>query len=292
MEWIPRNGQNARSPTTAFHLSKNVGARRCIRSCLPRLWQQKSEISYDVHAITSLQVGALFDRWAIDIAGLFQRAADCNAYVLMMTEYRSRYSLTEPLPNHRADIVAEFIWRRIVNVFGPFRELLSDGAPEMVGTFVKDILAAKEARALQPSPYRPKMMELLERFNCTLKDMLAMFVHAVRTTGCDIYHSLRIRTILVFKLLSKHLFSNMCMGLWESSHRICNGWLLVPKGRLNNAVWKKVRQTAYDALKKAQATMKRFYDRQVTRRLTFTVDDFVWVFYPGRAIGIGKLLNQ
>lgn len=73
------------------------------------------------------------------------------------------------------------VWRRIVNTYGPFRQLLTDGAREMVGVIMTNLLADLDAESFQLMPYRLAMMGLVERFSQTLKDMLSMFVNAAQT---------------------------------------------------------------------------------------------------------------
>jgi hypothetical protein len=100
----------------------------------------------------------------LDVAGPFVPDENGFKYVIVATEYRSRYALTEPVRDHTAATVADVVWRRIVGVFGPFRELLVDGAPEMRSTVLEWLLRSIDVKSMHPTAFRPAMMGLVERF--------------------------------------------------------------------------------------------------------------------------------
>lgn len=48
-------------------------------------------------------------------------------------EYVARYAVAITVKQHTTENVAEFLMKPVVLKFGPFRELLTDGAPEFIG---------------------------------------------------------------------------------------------------------------------------------------------------------------
>jgi len=64
----------------------------------------------------------------------------------------------------------------VVLRFGPFRELLTDGAPELTGKAIDQLVQMLQARQTNPVPYRPQMIGLVERFHRTWKDCVAMYM--------------------------------------------------------------------------------------------------------------------
>ncbi|KAG3112799.1 hypothetical protein PI124_g6930 [Phytophthora idaei] len=53
---------------------------------------------------------------------------------------------------HTAENVATFIMRQIVLRFGPFRELLTDGAPELTGKVIEQLVVLLQAEQVNPVP--------------------------------------------------------------------------------------------------------------------------------------------
>jgi len=60
-----------------------------------------------------------------------------------------------------------YVLKRVVLVHGPLRELVMDGAPELNGKVVEELVALLQARQTTPVPYRPALLGLVERFHRT-----------------------------------------------------------------------------------------------------------------------------
>jgi hypothetical protein len=56
---------------------------------------------------------------------------------------------------------------RVILVYGPLRELVMDGASELNGKVVEELVALLQARQTTPIPYRPALLGLMERFHRT-----------------------------------------------------------------------------------------------------------------------------
>ncbi|KAE9217071.1 hypothetical protein PF004_g14261 [Phytophthora fragariae] len=64
----------------------------------------------------------------------------------------------------------------VVLKFGVFRELLTDGATELTGKLIETLVAMLQARQINPVPYRPQMIGLVERFHRSWKECVATFM--------------------------------------------------------------------------------------------------------------------
>ncbi|KAE8953240.1 hypothetical protein PR001_g32958, partial [Phytophthora rubi] len=82
-------------------------------------------------------------------------------------EYVTRYAVARSVVKHTADNVAAFLMDEVVLKFGVFRELLTDGAPEMTGRVIELLVNLLQAKQTNPVPYRPQMIGLVERFHRT-----------------------------------------------------------------------------------------------------------------------------
>ena len=67
-----------------------------------------------------------FAQWGLDIIGPFPKAAGNKRYMLVSTDYFTKWVEAEPLANIRDADAKKFIWRNIVIRFGVPRTLISD----------------------------------------------------------------------------------------------------------------------------------------------------------------------
>ena len=69
-----------------------------------------------------------FAQWGLDIVGLFFKAAKNNRYLLVDTDYFTKWVETEPLANIRDVDAKRFVWKNIVTQFGiPHTLILDNG---------------------------------------------------------------------------------------------------------------------------------------------------------------------
>ncbi|KAE8888593.1 hypothetical protein PF003_g27347 [Phytophthora fragariae] len=89
--------------------------------------------------------GDVGDRWALDVAGPFPIADGGQRYVIAVLEYVTRYAVAVAVERHTAENVASFLMSEVILKFGPFRELLTDGAPELTGKAIEKLVAMLQA---------------------------------------------------------------------------------------------------------------------------------------------------
>ncbi|KAJ0392607.1 hypothetical protein P43SY_003150 [Pythium insidiosum] len=129
-----------------------------------------------VPPLQSLKAGTVGDRWALDFAGPLPVTAAGNRYVIAIAEYATKWVVAVPTPTREAATVARVLMERVVFQHGPFRELLADGAAELQSETVNQLVVLLQAKQTTPVAYRPNLMGLIERFNRTWKDMVAIYV--------------------------------------------------------------------------------------------------------------------
>lgn len=117
--------------------------------------------------LRSIRGGDVGDRCALDVAGPLPTTGGGERFVIAEVEYVTRYAVAATVKNHAAENVAEFVMKEVVLKFGPFRELMTDGAPELTGKLVDELVTLLQARQTNPVPYRPQLVGLVERFNRT-----------------------------------------------------------------------------------------------------------------------------
>ncbi|KAG6586700.1 Enzymatic Polyprotein [Phytophthora cinnamomi] len=108
-------------------------------------------------------------------------------YVIAALEYVTRYAVAVTVKQHTAENVAEFLMKHVVLKFGPFRELLTDGAPELTGKVIEELVILLQAQQINPVPYRPQMIGLVERFHRTWKDCVATYMNEDAQRDWDVW---------------------------------------------------------------------------------------------------------
>jgi len=243
--------------------------------------------------LRSLGLGFVGDRWALHVAGPLPVTGRGNRYVIAAVEYATRYSVAVAVPAHTAQDIARFL------VYGPLRELVLDGAPELNGKVIDELVVLLQARQTTPVPYRPALLGLLERFHRTWKNMVSMFVsedqrdwdnwlpcalyayNSARytTTGCSPNELLMGRRLRAPNELLRASGVTQ-IGTWATYHQQL----------VQNMA--KASEIAQQAAARDQDRRARFYNHRVRSNAKFGEGDLVWVLKPPRGKGITKLAHQ
>lgn len=131
--------------------------RRWVQACRD-YGTRKAKAKEVIPPLRSQEVGNAADRWALDVAGPLPVTADGNRYVVAAVDYATRYTVVEAVPSHTAKDIARFIAEKLVLVYGPMREIVMDGAPELNGAIVKELVNTLQATQVTPVPYRPALL--------------------------------------------------------------------------------------------------------------------------------------
>ncbi|UYV74165.1 hypothetical protein LAZ67_11002276 [Cordylochernes scorpioides] len=118
-----------------------------------------------------------FQRVGIDLLGRFPVSKNGNKWIVVATDYLSRYAMTRAIPNGSAEEVAKFIIENISLKHGAPRELISDRGRTFISRTLKEINDLCGTLHRFTSAYHPQTKGLTERLNTTLADMLSMYVN-------------------------------------------------------------------------------------------------------------------
>ncbi|KAE8972323.1 hypothetical protein PR001_g26646, partial [Phytophthora rubi] len=128
-----------------------------VRGC-QECGSRKARSREIVPPLRSIKSGDVGDRWALDVAGPLPTSDGGPRYVIAALEYVTRYAVAVTVKQHTFENVAEFLMKHVVLRFGPFRELLTDGAPELTGKVIEELVVLLQAQQINPVPYRPQMI--------------------------------------------------------------------------------------------------------------------------------------
>ncbi|GMF56253.1 unnamed protein product [Phytophthora fragariaefolia] len=157
-----------------------------VRGC-QKCGSRKARPLVVIPPLRSIRSEDIGDRWALDVAGPLPGREGRPRYVITAVEYVTRYVVAVVVKQHEAEHVAEFLMRQVVLWHGPFRELLTDGAPELTGKGIETLVAMLQAQQENPVPYRPQMIGLVGRFHRTWKDCVATYMYEDELRDWDVW---------------------------------------------------------------------------------------------------------
>src|SRR2546429_3396256 len=130
---------------------------------------QKGGKSY----LNPIRVGKPFERIGIDFVGPLERIRKGNKYILVVTDYLTKWPEAKPMKDATAENVVKFIYEGIICRHGCSKIIMSDRGTHFRNKLV-DVLCRKfEIKHKLSSPYHPQTNGLVERFNRTLCEALA-----------------------------------------------------------------------------------------------------------------------
>jgi hypothetical protein len=146
-----------------------------VKSCDVCQRQGSAQGQGPLHPIS---VGNAFDRIGIDIVGPLEITDQGNRYIVVATEYLTKWPEARAIPDMTASTVAKFIYEDIICRHGCPKEILSDQGKSFCNELVDNLCKLLEIRHRLASPYHPQTNGLTERFNKTLCESLAKYVTA------------------------------------------------------------------------------------------------------------------
>ena len=129
--------------------------------------------------LTQLPTGAPFDRVAMDILDTHRPTSKGYRYILVISDYFSKYSDAYPLRRHTAKAVADVFVNRWIVYHGVPKVVHSDQGTEFESALFKRTIELLGAKKIRTSPYRPQSDGQVERLNRTLINMLSAFTSDV-----------------------------------------------------------------------------------------------------------------
>lgn len=239
------------------------------------------------------------DRWALDVAGPLPVTGDGNRYVIAAVDYATRYAVAVAVPAPTAKDIAKFVAERVVLVYGPMRELVNDGAPELGGKVLDELAALLQMKQVTPVPYRPRLLGLVERFHKIWKDMVAMYVAEQQNDWdqwlpCAVYAYNGARHGTTGFSPNELMMGRRLRApnelLRASGVTRVERWADYHRSLVRNM--RSAQTIANRAITKDQRRRAKFHDKQVRHKANFRLGDLVWVLKPPRGKGVTKLAHQ
>ena len=123
-----------------------------------------------------LFVEGAFDRVAVDVLGPFKPSNRQNRYIVVFSDYLTRWCEAFPVPSVEANVIARLLVDEIIARNGAPRVLLSDRGTNFLSKLVAEVCKIFQIQNVNTSSYHPQTDGLVERFNSTLCQSLSMYV--------------------------------------------------------------------------------------------------------------------
>ena len=114
---------------------------------------------------------------AVDITGPFPRTTNGNSYILVVSDYFTRWAEAYAIPNQEAATVADKLVEEFFCRFSIPEQLHSDQGRQFESNLMQEICKLLNIYKSRTTPYHPQSDGLVERLNRTLISMLATSVH-------------------------------------------------------------------------------------------------------------------
>src|SRR5436189_3819880 len=123
--------------------------------------------------LNPIKVGKPFERIGIDFVGPLNRTKKGNRYILVVTDYLTKWPEAKAMKEATAENVVQFIYKRIICRHGCPKIILLDRGTHFRNKLVDGLCEKFEIKHKLSSPYHPQTNGLVERFNRTLCESLA-----------------------------------------------------------------------------------------------------------------------
>jgi len=122
---------------------------------------QKGGKSY----LNPIKVGEPFERIGIDFVGPLERTKKGNKYILVVTDYLTKWPEAKAMKEATAENVVKFIYEGIICRHGCPKIILSDRGTHFKNKLVEELCEKFEIKHKLSSPYHPQTNGLVESFN-------------------------------------------------------------------------------------------------------------------------------
>lgn len=266
-----------------------------VRSCQDCATRKNPRNKY--HApLLPIPVDAAFSRLAVDVLGPLPITWSGNRYIVVFTEYLTKWPEIFPVKNADAVTIARLLTSEIIPRHGAPRTLLSDRGKNFLSTLVLEVCKLYSIKKLNTSSYHPQTDGLVERMNSTLCQTLSMFV-SKHQKDWDVFIPAALTAFRTSP--SESTGESPFYLLYGREPTLAMDTSLLPPADPASSIAEHRRRIvtqielaqriAKENIMRAQQKMKTFYDRQA-RDPTFIEGQKVWVFTPKTYKGLSKKL--
>ena len=120
--------------------------------------------------------GYPMERIAVDIMGELPETERGNKYVLVVSDYFTKWPECYPMPNMEAVTVAKLLVEQLFTRFGVPEQIHSDQGRQYESNLFAEMCKLLQIDKTRTTPYHPQSDGMVERFNKTLCAMLRAYI--------------------------------------------------------------------------------------------------------------------
>ncbi|UYV68116.1 hypothetical protein LAZ67_5003095 [Cordylochernes scorpioides] len=238
-----------------------------------------------------------FQKIGIDYLGRFPISHTGNRWIIVATDYLTRFAITKAAATAEATELATFLIEDVILKHGAPREIITDRGRNFMSQTIREINNLNGTIHRFTTAYHPQTNGLTERLNKTLTDMISMYVDVDQKNWDNIlpyvtfaYNTARQETTgysPFFLVHSREVETPLDSILPYQPAGTAEDYV----GHLvTNA--EDARMLACLNILQAQSKDKERYDKK-HKEVTYKEGDLVWVFTPVRTVGLSeKLLKR
>ncbi|UYV74972.1 K02A2.6-like [Cordylochernes scorpioides] len=237
-------------------------------------------------------MGAPFERIAIDVIGPFPVTEGGNRYILVAMDYFTKWPEAYAIPNQEATTVAKVLMDNLICRFGVPLELHSDQGRNFEAGVFQELCRLLGIRKTRTAPLHPQSDGMDERFNKAMKEHLSKVVEQHKRDW-----DVRLPPFLMAYRAAIHEITGQTPAkiMFERELRLpCDLEFGSPEeppaevaGYVNNlrGLLLETHELVGTKIRTASHRMKTRYDQRANHD-GFRQNDLVWLFHPERKKGL------
>ena len=272
-------------------------ARSFIRTC-DLCARRKSPPRQRRAPLQQSRVGAPMERIALDLMGPLPKTESGNRWILVVGDYHTKWVEAYALPDARAETVARKLVEEFISRFGVPNEIHSDQGSNFKSHLFAEVCVLLGVTKTRTTPYNPKSDGMIERFNRTLINMVAILLGDDTTQKTwDEHLAVATSAYRSSPHESTGETPNMLMLGRETKLPVDLTTQTIEEEEMDEDYAQKLRSKIQKAHQRAQACIgkaavhqKRNYDRKASSH-GLREGIFVWLHDPSKRKGISPKLQ-
>ncbi|CAG2212110.1 unnamed protein product [Mytilus edulis] len=123
-----------------------------------------------------VETSSPMERLTTDILGERPETENGNRYILVVSDYYTKWTESFPMPNMEASTVVKIIVEEIIARFGVPSWIHSDQGRQYESRLFQEVCKVLDIKKTRTTPYHPQSDGMVERFNKILATMLSAYV--------------------------------------------------------------------------------------------------------------------
>ena len=241
--------------------------------------------------LQSIPIQKPFHRVAVDVLQL-PLTTRGNKYVVVFMDYFTKWVEAYAVPDQQAQTIARLLVENIVCRHGVPQELLSDRGSNFLSELMLEMCSILGIKKLNTSGYHPQTDGLVEKFNCTLTNMISKHTDA-GTLEWD--QQLQLLLFAYRSMVQESTRESPFFLLYGRDPRLTTGteledvrteYLVDMDDYKTELVvsMAKANKIALENIRQAQRKQKEFYDHH-SGESSYRVGERVMVYMPGEVSG-------